>query len=320
LAEYLEAQHLMRIFAEENPERAKTTDVMTLALAIDLHIIKVKQVNTQGDEKEALVAAEAELTRRYAAMQPESSRVLFEGLEIFKKALPNLIESGRALARMNIDDAARYVEESHACINQAQALLDKAKDIPYALQRMTELIRGLGALTRGQQLYVNTLRDALLGQVSDRHRKYLVAADNALREGISAIDAALPVMRRFGFAFVSERWVPDLKAAIDFQRDVIRNLGHVVERAMKPAEVMKRSSPRFFGYFACTFIVVLFALKTSGLAPVVAAKELVALLVLSFIVSATCTFGYEIGLKFVDAMRGLMPLGDSAKADAKTAV
>ncbi len=180
-------------------------------------------------------------------------RPFVQGLITFEESFDLFRESTRAMARMNLADAGRRIEEA----SQAEQTSGASQGLAEAFTSFREMFDGFRQLIDAQQSYVKTLRDAVLGNVTAQHVTDLTKADDLLRTGLGRIETSAPALKRFmrGGGDVD---VSGLRESIDLQREAIRNLRQLVGEGLKPKELVTRSSPRFLIYFALTFIVVLF--------------------------------------------------------------
>jgi hypothetical protein len=309
--EVLRARELFAEFKARYPGRTDDPGVRTIGITIEINLLQLKQVNASDEERKNLKATIAQLLNEMVGLNPNPAmRDYFEGLEIFKKVWPIFVEAGHALGRMNLEDAARFVDEATELIGHAEASFAKAGKVPFVMEQPLKLIKGFSSMVKAQSLHIRAFRDAVLGQAHDGHKAELLKADGLLREGASEIEQAMPGYRRFAGPSAAAFPLEQIKSSIADQREVIRNLARLVERAVKPRELVRRSYPKFFVYFLATFVLLLVAVKSSGLRTDIGKEEILGLALLSFLVSATTSFGYEIGLKFLIAAKNFFTVRD----------
>ncbi len=128
-----------------------------------------------------------------------------------------------------------------------------------------------------------------------------------------------PELRKFAGGAGGGFDTAGLRESIDQPRETIRTLRHLVAEGLKPKELVTRSSPRFLVYFALTFVIVLFGSRFSGLIPELGGRELLSILLIALVVSATSAFGYHAGYRWLTSLSGALGLGGGGDKGEKPA-
>lgn len=304
LEHFLEAKKLARSLKELYPADTNTQGLLQFELGVEQKILEVKIASAQGAELEQLTAKRDEIMKNMvASLAPDDpSRHFFAGLTSYMQALQSFEQSSTALVKLNLEDASQYIEEANALMKTAQESFGKFETAPFALQNVANMVRGFGKVLAAQEAYVRTLYDAVVGEVREHHLASLKAADKQLLEGHELIEKSAPVMMgQIGALF--EFPLESVTQSINFQREVILNLRHLVERGLDPKEITRRASSRFLIYFVLTFLVVLFGSRFSGLVTSFSGNVVVSILFISLLVSVIASYGYEVGLKFASALK-----------------
>ena len=236
------------------------------------------------------------------------------GLKIWMQAIPIIQASSQASVRLNLEDQKRYIQDARQLLKQAEEVLDKVQADDVLFDAPRKFARGTALLLAAQEAYASVLYSAITGDVTRQDIELLRAADKQLLDAGQRMIEASPVL---GAALLN---TGALKASIDVQREITRNLRILCERSLSPKEISRSASPRLAVYFLGTFLVLLFASKVSGLIAQLDAPALGFLILMSFIASLVGTFGFE-ALRCpyptlhrrVGGPPGVVPLLDSLK-------
>lgn len=316
---------LRALRAEDHPKLKDENVVSSLrqtegGIRLNLSMIEDKMAVQAGESPEAArIRRRGFLKTALSAVDADNPyHALLTGLITFDEAFGLFRETARAMSRMNLSDATRFIEQASRQAVEAEAEFRKAKDLPQVFAAFEPMFGGFRQLIDAQRSYVKTLRDAVLGDVTAQHANDLTEADELLRTGIDKIEAAAPTFRTFpGSAGGID--TAGMRDSIEQQRETIRNLRHLVAEGLKPKELVTRSSPRFLVYFAVTFVIVLFGSRFSGLIPELGGRELLSILLIALVVSATSAFGYHAGYRWLTSLGGALGLGGGAAKDGKPA-
>ncbi len=294
----------------EQEEAKSSLRQLETAIRVQLSGIEDKMAARAGeDPAERRARRRGFLKNAAAALEADNPyRAFLLGLITFDEAFDLFRETTRAMSRMNLTDATRFIEQASGKAIEAEEVFRGAQGLPQALAAFQPLYGGFRQLIDAQRTYVKTLRAAVLGDVTAQQANDLTEADELLRTGLDEIETSAPMLRRFaggagGFDTAG------LRESIDQQRQSIRNLRQLVGEGLRPKELVTRSSPRFLIYFALTFVVVLFGARFSGLIPELGGRELLSILLIALVVSATSAFGYHAGYRWLTSLGGALGLG-----------
>lgn len=315
LEHFSKARSIVEQLKEEHAKASGRPQFKAFELGIEAKILEIQVATADGQKRDELKAKLAYVSSQMLDTMPADSpiRRILEWTKSFSQAMQHFRESGSALARLHLDEATRYIREANNLMQPFQESFDDYKSLPFALQNMADLLRGFGVLLTARQAYINTLHDAVIGNVSERHIVQLRQADKQLRDGFNSIEKGIPALTEQVGAVMGDFPFEEMRHSIEFQREVTNNLRRLVKEGLSLKSITRRTSPRFLIYFALTFGVVLFGYRWSGLVSEIGDVQVVNLLIISIIVSVIASFGYEVGLKYVSAFKSR--LGPSGKSD-----
>lgn len=301
----------------EQEEVKSSLRQLETGIRVQLSSVEDKMADRAGeDPADRRARRRGFLKAAVAALEPDNPyRAFLLGLVSFDEAFDLFRETTRAMARMNLTDATRFIEQASRQAVEAEAVFRGAQGLPQALTAFQPMYGGFRQLIDAQRTYVKTLRDSVLGDVTAQHASDLTEADELLRTGLDKIETSAPALRRFAGGAGGGFDTAGLRESIDQQRETIRNLRHLVGEGLKPKELVTRSSPRFLIYFGLTFVIVLFGARFSGLIPELGGRELLSILLIALVVSATSAFGYHAGYRWLTSLGGALGLGGGGKGE-----
>jgi hypothetical protein len=242
--------------------------------------------------------------------QDDPNRRLYQGVLDFSDASGPLRESGRALGRMNLEDAKRYIDEASRMLHRAEDAW-KGEPSPH-IQPMQRFGAGFRMLIDAQLRYMRTLRDAVVGDVTNRHVADLTVADDELIQGLKQIETWGPRMVEFLPQEGQDLDIPELRAMVSYQREILRNFRSLVRQGTQAKQVLLRATPMFLVYFAISFFVVLFGAKWSTVVPELDVTYVAGI---ALTVSAFSAYGFAAGRQVLSA---LWPSQKSGGSDTKS--
>jgi hypothetical protein len=219
-------------------------------------------------------------------------------------------ESGRALRKMNLEDATRYIDESSRLLHRAEEAW--TGELSPHLKLLQRTGAGFRLLIDAQRAYVRTLRDAVVGSVTKRHVAALTRADDELREGLKQIETWMPSVMQASPQGSDSLELSELRAAVGDQREILRSFGSLVRQGTQAKQVLLRATPMFLVYFAISFFVVLFGAKWSTLVPELDVLQAAGT---ALAVSAFSTYGFAAGRQILST---IWPGQASGESDAET--
>lgn len=300
LTHFEDALETVTSLREKFPKPMENTDLQTFAIGVEEQVLLQRIKSAAEPERAALQQRHEQIKRQRMGLLKEDSPWwhFFQAVEHFQKALAANGESSRFLAVLDLEEAARFMEEATHWISRAEQALGGFQ-APYPFfAEIVGLWRGLAIMIKSREAYIRALRDAVTSQVRVRQLNELLDADRQLLDAESLIKGAIPALRRFGDtrAFALD----DLNKAIDFQRESIRHLRRLVRGALTPREVTRRSLPRFAMSFVVVASALLLLAKASGQVHVLEGMPFVYLLLVCLLVSIISTFGFEAGINTLD--------------------
>jgi len=294
LAHLTGARNALRKLRTEQRELTENPGFAQFALGIEEQILSVQEqiANIRGDANEVarLKQQQVHLLDEFREMyEPDHPmRHYFEAFKQFSEALPKFIRGMEAFQEMNLDLAQQYLEESSKAFSGMQDHLSKAAAAMDELlfKAVKSAAEGLRLLAGAQDIYVRTLRAAIIGDVTRSDVKALEKAERWFLDGVDLFSkgtAAMPGV--FGGL--------DLEPAAQRSSQLTRNLRTLCERSLSPKEITLTTAPKVVFYFLGTFLVLLIGLPISGLVAELQSNDIALLLLVSLLVSVIGAFGFE---------------------------
>lgn len=281
---------LRKLMTEQ--ELTNNLSFVQFALGIEAQILSVQEQMAR-DRGEANVVARLVQQREHllddmiAMYEPDQPiRHYFEAVKQFQEALPKFKKGMQALREMNLDLAQEYLEESSKAFSGMQDHFSKAEVDALILKVGKSVSEGYGLLANGQDIYVRTLRAAIIGDVNRSDVIALEKAERRFLDGADLISKATEAMPGlFG------KWDP--KPAARHASQLTHNLRTLCERSLSPKEITLATAPKVVFYFLGTFLVLLIGLPISGLVEELRSNDIGLLLIVSLLVSVIGAFGFE---------------------------
>jgi hypothetical protein len=302
---FLEAQKLARELTESHPRLRDDVGFQNFRLGIDAQLLGIAAARADGEERERLRERQNAMWQTMAGSLPQDDpmKLLFASLGSFQKSFKLFSESNRALGVLDLEDAHRYLDQASVLIAQATSLLDGGAGLPPGVHSIADLIRGMARFQAAQHVVVRTLYDSIVGEVTRRHLSDLNEVDSALIEARDLVESGARAMNsRVGM--LVQFPAAEFRGMIDGQRERIRNLRALASRSVSMKEITRRSSPRFWVYFAVTFLMILLASRWTGIVDTLGGKEVVSVLLVAGLIAVIASFGYEVGLRFLSIWKG----------------
>ena len=288
-----ESRQTLLDLGESQTDFAKSPNYRQTLNGLDMQIVGITlNLATRSgriDEAATLAAQRDKLVEEAIQISGDDQSLGYSmrGLKIWMQAIPIIQASSQASVRLNLEDQKRYIQDARQLLKQAEEVLDKVQADDVLFDAPRKFARGTALLLAAQEAYASVLYSAITGDVTRQDIELLRAADKQLLDAGQRMIAASPVL---GAALLN---TGALKASIDVQREITRNLRILCERSLSPKEISRSASPRLAVYFLGTFLVLLFASKVSGLIAQLDAPALGFLILMSFIASLVGTFGFE---------------------------
>jgi hypothetical protein len=293
-----DARQQLRDLGEAYAEYSSTASYQQMRLGLEMHIASVARnlAVRLGDEQQAArLSAQQQKTQDeiFALLPPDDPmRNLIQCLRLWNRATPLLDESSKALAVLDLDGHLRYVQEANDLFQQAHEQLEKVPKDLVLFAVIEKIGRALTQVIAAQKTYAHVLHTAVTGDVVKGDLDRLNEADRQLVEANRVLAEVGGV---YGTAVVNQKVFAD---SIAIQRQRTQNLRYLCERSLSPRVISRGASPRLMVYFVGTFLVLLFALRVSGLISQLDLPAIGLLVLMSFIACLVSVFGFE-ALRFV---------------------
>jgi hypothetical protein len=302
---------------EEYPDTAEVFESLLnqTRTNLELQIRNLESLATRPPDESP---ADAQARRRRliedaidALPRDDPSNQFLKGLLDFNDAMGLFRESANALSWMNLEDASRHIGKASTLLHHSEETW-KGDQSPY-LRVMRPIGMGFRMLIDAQRTFVQTLRDAVVGDVTNRHVAALTVADDELMEGLKQIETWGPRMVEF-LPQASEGFnIPELRSTVNNQRKVLHSFKSLVYQGTQAKQVLLRATPRFLAYFVISFLVVLFGSKWSAIVP---ALDVTVAAGISLTVSVFSAYGFDAGRQ---VLSNLWPGQKSKGSDTESA-
>lgn len=317
LAHLTAARDALRKTREDHQKRSKSPDFVQFALGVELTLLtfQAEIAKAQDDkEQEALLKAQCDrlIEDMISPLEPDDpNRLFLEAVKLFQDALPKFGKGMVALQEMNLDLAQQYLQEASESLSEMQDRFSKAEIHELMVKVPRLVLEGFALLIRAHDVYVRTLRKAIVGDVN---RSDIEALERAERDFIDGADQVAEGASMMPSLFGGMDLRPKAKAL----SQLTRNLRTLAERSLTPTQLTRTGAPMAMIYFIGTFLVLLLGLPISGLVTELDSSDLGLLVIVSLLVSVIGTFGlqatklvplFEVIARLFKAFARLVPWG-----------
>jgi hypothetical protein len=305
---FTQARDGLRLLRTGNKEFSQDRNFTQFALGIESQILGIQRqmASERGDTREVTNLDQQMdhlIDDMIENMDPsDPGRFSLEANKFFRQAIERFVRGSQALQEMNLDLAQKYLMEASQTFNHMHDRIGKAPIEGLLLKATKDVMEGFALLVNGQDVYVRTLRAAIIGDVNRSDVTDLEKAEQGFLDGADRVGRAVAAM-------------PGLFGGLDIQpiarqtTILIRNLRTLCERSLSPKAITVTTAPKVVFYFLGTFIVLLVGLPLSGLIDQLQFNDIAFLVITSLLVSVLAAFGFEAArlIPVFDAFTRVLP-------------
>lgn len=292
LVHFTQARDGLRLLRTGNKEFSQDRNFTQFALGIESQILGIQRqlASERGDGREVTNLDQQMdhlIDEMIENMDPsDPDRHSLQANKYFRLAIERFVRGSQALQEMNLDLAQKYLTEASETFKQMHDHIGQAHIEGLLLKATKDVMEGFALLVNGQEVYVRTLRAAIIGDVNRSDVTDLEQAEQGFLDGADRVGRAVAAM-------------PGLFGGLDIQPIarqttlLIRNLRTLCERSLSPKAITVTTTPKVVFYFLGTFIVLLIGLPLSGLIDQLQFNDVAFLVIVSLLVSVLAAFGFE---------------------------